>query len=748
MGGCDNNGNLHEEKFSEPMPWIGMYVAAASFACLIAMAADVILGFRCHKLWFPSKFFSINATTLTLLGVAIKLSVDLNTPMPNSHDQLAKLSSSVFICTAMSNSMPSLGAMENEEMFMNVIALGILVITLIVNICIQLATGAIFVFWKEHATIMFIMLVLLLMLIFSALTVPTTKSYLEKKYNKKYQLALKECANQISEAGKLREVLTKHWVLAHTSSPQFVMGRSVICTASGAFCLLSTVILAEAMLRTYVMTSSFRFCSGESDYKRTTTLILFTQAVAVGVGTIAPAFRWFMAINFKCPKRGNISLKMEFEIEKYWIQGLLGLKRQPLSFRIQNRHCRKLAHEARSMFLDICITMQKGIVLSSKAIRFISILFMSRIFLCCEIFQQCKIKMFERNTGPQSEQNRKPDFSSYVLFLEGEKALVEYMMRSNCDATGYWLQKGRKEEPKYLLKLLQRSTFSQRFKGVAEFDSDQVPSLDSEEPPNCWALPVVTLTSIALALSSIKTCSIEKLVDGVNQGLMYINAIDNHLDHKSDLANTRKAANIAWLRVDLYHTWLDVDLKKLSLGKSPREVLKELAETAKSIFEESKRKRRVKSGCVMDTSPSKWSVKELAANSMHRISQTLLLNQTCDDRLFEALVVVISDIVGACLTNTQNVMAMKCFNSKIEEREEAVRHAVHVVGMTERILEIVNKGIPPDLDTHQMGCIDEWRLSHKRKMIPSAFSSFPSDSECDGSPFLVQVISPQHKRGV
>ena len=149
------------------------------------------------------------------------------------------------------------------------------------------------------------------------------------------------------------------------------MGRSVICTASGAFCLLSTMFLAEAMLRTYVMTSSFKFCSGESDYKLTTTLILFTQAVAVGVGTIAPAFRWFMAINFKCPKRGSISVKMEFEIEKYWIQGLLGLKKQPLTLRIQSRHCRKLAHEARNMLVDICIAMQKGIVLASKAIRFI-----------------------------------------------------------------------------------------------------------------------------------------------------------------------------------------------------------------------------------------------------------------------------------------------------------------------------------------------------------------------------------------
>ncbi|KAL6227469.1 hypothetical protein ACLB2K_001427 [Fragaria x ananassa] len=728
MGGCDGNGNLHEEKFSAPMPWIGMYVAAASFACLIAMAADVVLGFRYHKLWFPSKFFSINATTLTLLGVAIKLSVDLNTPMPNNHDQLAKLSSSVFICTAMSNSMPSLGAMENEEMFMNVIALGILVITLIVNICIQIATGAIFVFWNEHVAIMFVMFVLLTMLIFSAIAVPTTKNYLEKKYNNRHQLALKEGANQIMKAEKLREALTKHWVMAHTCSPQFVMGRSVICTASGAFCLLSTMFLAEVMLRTLVMTSSFKFCSGESDYKLTTTLILFTQAVAVGVGTIAPAFRWFMAINFKCPKRGSISVKKEFEIEKYWIQGLLELKKQPLTLRIKSRHYRKLAYEARNMLVDICIAMQKGIVLVSKAIRFISILFVSRIYLCCDIFKEWKIKKFECNTGPQSEQNQRPDFSSYVLFLEGEKALVEFMMRTNCNATEYWLQKGRKEEPENLLKLLQKSTFSQSFKGLAEFDSDQVPSLDSEEPPNCWALPVVTLTSIALALSSNNTCSIEMLVDGLNQGLVYINAIEDHLDHKGDFTYTRKAANIVWLQLDLYHTWLDVDLKNLSLlGKSPREVLKELAETSKSRFEESKRKRRDKFGCVMDVSPSKWSVKELASNSMHRICQTLLLNQTCDDRLFEALVVMISDIVGACLANSQRVIAMKCFNSKIEEREATVRHAVHTLGKTERILEIVNKGIPPDLDPQQMGCIDEWRLSHKRKMIPSTFC-FSSDS--------------------
>ncbi|KAH0973989.1 hypothetical protein GBA52_015888 [Prunus armeniaca] len=732
MGGCDMNGLLYEEKFSTPMPWIGMYVAAASFACLIAMAADIILGFRHHKLWFPCKFFSINATSLTLIGVAMKLSVDLNTPMPNRQDQLAKLSSSVLICTAMGNSMPSLGAMENEEMFMNVIALGILVITLIVNICIQLATGAIFVFWKEHASIIFIMLVLLLMLIFSALSVPTTKNYLEKGYKKRYQLSHAECKNGSfrREVSRLKEILTKIWVMAHTSSPQFVMGRSVTCTASGAFCLFGAMILAEAMLRTYLMPWSIKFCTGESDYKLTTTLILFTQAIAVGVGTIAPAFRWFMAINFKCPIRGNMSYKKEFEIERYWVLGLMELQKCPLNFRIQNRHCRKLAHQARNKLLDLCIAMQKGIVLLSKVIRFISIFFVSRFFLLHDIFKQWKIKKFEFDTGPELQQNRRQDLSDYVLYLQGEDALVHFMMNTNCDATNHWIQKGKKEEPKYLIKLLENSTASQGFKGVAEFDSDQVPSLDCEEPPNCWALPVVTLTSIAVALPNISSGSMKNLMHGVNEGLTYMNLIEKQLDSKGDLANIRKAADIVWLKVDLYHTWLDVDLGKVSLqGKSPKETLEGLSETAKSIFEESKKKQISKKIYLRD-SPSKWSIKELAANSMYRVCQTLLLNcenssrNQTDERLFEALVVMISDIMGACITNLQQSMAIRCLNSKIEKREESVRDAVYILGKTEKIFSIVDKGIPSSLDHHQMENIDEWRLLHKPKIPLVACTSF------------------------
>ncbi|KAK9277320.1 hypothetical protein L1049_006861 [Liquidambar formosana] len=368
--GCSIGGNLDDSKFSKPMPWIGVYVAAASVAYSIAMAADACRGFHNRKYWFPSKYFSLNATSLTLIAVAVKLSVDLNTSMPHRQDQLAKLSSAVLICTVMGNSMPSIGTMVKNKIFMNIIALGILVITLVVNSCIQLATGAIYVFWKEHVFIMFLMLLLLVILSFSALTVPTTKHYFELKYRKKHELALKECSDGISQcvAKKLEDDLKRYWMMAHTCCPQFVMGHSVTCTASGSFCLLGAATLTEAMLRSYLMPWSFNFCTGDSDYKWSTILVLVTQTIAVGVGTTALASRWFIAINFRCPKRGNKSYKDEFKVEGYWIQRLVEMKECLLAVKIYVRRYRKLAHDIKYQVLDFCIKMQTGIVLMSKLV--------------------------------------------------------------------------------------------------------------------------------------------------------------------------------------------------------------------------------------------------------------------------------------------------------------------------------------------------------------------------------------------
>ncbi|GAA0183424.1 hypothetical protein LIER_42403 [Lithospermum erythrorhizon] len=67
---------------SKPMPYIGLYIGAASLICCIASTADVFNGFRQKKRWIPSKYFSINAATLKVLAVAMKLPMDITTKCP------------------------------------------------------------------------------------------------------------------------------------------------------------------------------------------------------------------------------------------------------------------------------------------------------------------------------------------------------------------------------------------------------------------------------------------------------------------------------------------------------------------------------------------------------------------------------------------------------------------------------------------------------------------------------------------
>ncbi|XP_059637837.1 uncharacterized protein LOC132279812 [Cornus florida] len=88
-----------EHRLESPMPWIGICATAASLVFSLAMVADVFHGFRHRKLWFPCKFFTLNAASLTLLAVTMKLPVDLSTTMPGELDQLAKLTSTTLMST-------------------------------------------------------------------------------------------------------------------------------------------------------------------------------------------------------------------------------------------------------------------------------------------------------------------------------------------------------------------------------------------------------------------------------------------------------------------------------------------------------------------------------------------------------------------------------------------------------------------------------------------------------------------------
>ncbi|XP_004516826.1 uncharacterized protein [Cicer arietinum] len=707
--GCNSEGYLDDTKFSKPMPWIGIYIASASLICLISMSADLI---------------------------KVKLSVDLNTPMPHRHDQLSKLTSSSLICTIMANSMPSLGVTQNNETMMNVVAMAILVITMIVNICIQFVTGVIYEFWVEHAVIMFLMLILLMIMTSSALSLPKMKHYLELRY-KINEEALKESSKQKYQefdskvVDRLRDELMKFWMMAHTSSPQFLLGRSVSCTASGAFCVMSTLTLAEAMLRSYLMSWSVKFCSGECDYKWSIILILIVQVAAVGVGTIAPAFRWFVAVKYRCPNVRKRSCKRIFQVEGYWTDRLVVIRESPISFRIRNRQCRKLAHDVKLVWLCFCIKLQMWMVRLCKAAQYVSIFPMCWILGFCEYFKNWK--SFGSSVSSLGS-GTKQDLRRFILHLEGEEELVEVMMKDNWDATHHWVQQGEKKQPKLVIELLEKCSILQGFKGVGEFDCDKILPLDGLEVPYSWSLPLVTLASIIVALPNTKECLVKKLMSTLNEGLPYVKFIENNIDKDGKLIKLRKASEIVWLGADLYKKWLGVDLHKLSLeNKSPKETLETLAEYSKTRFK--KYKAKYHHLCVK-LSPSSWPVKLLASNSMYRISKTILLlnhdiiRDHTSERVFDAMVMMISDILGACFTNLPHVISIKCLNSGIEEREDSIRQAVYILGKTKTIIEMLEKRAFPSVDFCRGTNIEDWRLMHKQNsFLPCCVPSLLEDND-------------------
>lgn len=705
-----------ERLLEAPMPWIGVYVAAASLICTLAMAADALRGFWTKTLWFPSNYFSLNATSLTLIAVAMKLPVDLTTRMYTVTDRLAKVSSLVFMSTAMANFLTSLGSMGDRDVLMNVTALGILVTTVLANVCIQIIQMHSYlkgrlVFLEELIAI-FSMLILLVMFTSSAVMIPSTKRYLETKYQEMHKSALIE--EQVDVGGviittdKLRVLIKKYWVMAETSSPQFVIARSVTCTTSGALSLLTALVLAEAEIR-MAMSQDRILHKTESSYGWSTKWVLLAQNIGVIVGTIAPASRWFIAINYRSLCEGGKNIKSAVTVEEYWTQKMVEWRQGSLTLEIRHLRSRKVVHDLRGLFLKLCIFVQYLIVLCSKLVLLVSICVASPIILLHNyvrrLKRQARVSHSFSSQDQESYANTEMDLQHYVMLLEGEVELSAETLENICKAVDAVIHKGKMKKPKNLLALLHKSC---NFKGVTEFDSFQVPSLHSQDLPYCWSLPVATLACIALAIPNTETEKSRCLLTSVTEGLRYVKLIDKTADKKGGLANIRTAADVFWVKVELYHKWLDKDLHETSLkGKTAEVILYELCDKAEETILEFKRDAK---SCLM-RNPLNWPAKVIAANSMYRVCKTILVNHKdkTDEELFEHLSIMIADILAACLTNLAHVITIKCRRNAIEEREKSVRKAALLLGETEDIIALLQQRDWPILAPDQAANIEEWR---------------------------------------
>ncbi|KAK9150217.1 hypothetical protein Syun_008526 [Stephania yunnanensis] len=270
---CVDSNSSDNSNYSSPVPIIGLYVAGASSVCLLFIALDMYAGFRNRKRWLPCRFFPLNSVTLTLLGIATKLPVDLTTSMPSLQDQLSKLTGTIFICTCMGFFMPSLGICTKSESASNLISLTIFVITVLVNICIQMHTGLINSFGKEHIIILCCMVLMLTMLWNDHFFV-----HGEKRHSTDY---IKDYFS--NGGGSLLQRLKVCFLYCYESNPQLRRSRKDVCPVTCALCVACIVVLLKVILQSLI-SKDLNFSKDLSDYGWSMRAILFSQIVAILVG--------------------------------------------------------------------------------------------------------------------------------------------------------------------------------------------------------------------------------------------------------------------------------------------------------------------------------------------------------------------------------------------------------------------------------------------------------------------------------
>ncbi|KAJ0780050.1 hypothetical protein HanPI659440_Chr06g0233281 [Helianthus annuus] len=180
--------------------------------------------------------------------------------------------------------------------------------------------------------------------------------------------------------------------------------------------------------------------------------------------------------------------------------------------------------------------------------------------------------------------------------------------------------------------------------------------------------------------------------------------------------NIRRATLTLWHEVEHKCKWLRNTIERIAYeGKTPKEVIKSLAHMAEEIVNEIN--TRTNGEPVEKENPP---LKLIAANSMHRIAQTILHTyesnnlEITEDELFTRLSEMIADILAACLTNIPQAVIMRCHESVIEKREASVLAAINLFGRTTEIIKGLETHELPNMDPDKMGFIDEWRLHLKQ----------------------------------
>ncbi|KAJ9549884.1 hypothetical protein OSB04_022427 [Centaurea solstitialis] len=712
-----NKSEVEGKSYSKPMLWIGIYIAIASFFCILLMVADLFHGFRNRKLWFPSKYFTLNAVSITVITVAMKLPVDLSGRMPTMIDQLAKRGSTAFMCTMMANCIPSLASMDNMELLANVAGMVILVITMVINLLIEIETGVVekyeSMWYKLNIGAMLLLIVLMISL---ALTIPTAKRKLESKYQTVHKTTLSDVHSQhtrMSIVEELTEHVRKYWVMAATCNPQFVMITTPLCSMVGLICVSVTILHYIFLVYIFIIYRSHKiYLMYESDYRWSILVIYITQSIGITLGTIAPVFRCFAVLRFKLSIKWIKKHTKVWKVEKYWTQKLSEWKRIPLAFQLGGHTSKALVYNLCNLTLNVCIICQKVVVVSCKIIGLIPLGMVIIGMFCVYCWKLLKAKLFPMTIASNGEtihvfeEDRvNQDIGNYNVQLQDEMELDSRTLKSISNSANHSIQKASKQLPSNLLKLIEIFT---GFEGVVNFDSDDVLPLISDKFPNSWSLPVVSLTCIAISLPNIGQDFVDHLLKSVRE---------ESLNNTGQYKKVHKSSMALWQEVEVNYRWLGYTLQRNAYKhKNMKEILKWFADKSEEIVVKMNEHDNEE---LLDNTLER----SIAANSMYRITRTIMVNYPNDiecnreEKLFGLLSSMIVDILLACFVNLPRVIEMKCHDQAIEKREASVRDAAKLLGSTKKIIEKLQTCEVPSLDPDQIAFIDEWR-AHLKHSIP------------------------------
>ncbi|KAL5718791.1 hypothetical protein ACHQM5_011658 [Ranunculus cassubicifolius] len=530
--GCINGTVQGSDKYSAPVPVIGLYIAAASAVCALLMLYDIVHGFIKRKRWLPCKLFKLNSVTLSLIGVVVKLTVDLTTSMPSALDQLSKLAGTTCLCIYMCYIFPSIPDMNDST---NMFALSILVVTVIVNICIQLSTGVIALFFPEHVVVLCIMLVLLGILwrlVFVAKnekrdSVATGKSkFMVGKYTRR-------TITPLSFLQRLKDC----YLATYEVNPQFRACREPECGIVGDISLISLAILIQAAIRSIILKKE-NLCMGRSsDYQWSMAMIVVTQFVFIIIGSFASGFRrWTMF--------GHLDLDIDYQnlIEKPY-------RSNPM---LKGKYC-------------LVIVVEKGYLLLINY----SCLFLFLLVTFFRWVMSCMRKAFSESESEEEWTNRKSEsFTDLIVrLLDSSDEWINRKSESDMEK----LIKGSKRKSNDLCNLLSSiisvHSVIVNYDEAVNFPGYQGPTQEIRLPP-ARLHPLVVLVRLVEVAIPESPCQ-DRIVKTFREAFETLHFIEKYM-HNTTLGDIKETeiAKALWRAGD-FSRLLPVNLRSSDQSPPP-----------------------------------------------------------------------------------------------------------------------------------------------------------------------------------